>query len=199
MTDGDARPPIAACASFVDDGPSPLHDLVRRLRAGDTDALQAAVDLVAGALREGLPGLPHVRAPAIADDTDPPPRTPAFAVAAVTVPGHRAGTANVACERVLERLALTIPWLRPSPGALVRVADAAEGKRGGTRDPSGEAATLAWRAERLRSDDGPILLLDDVVRSGASIEAAITAAPAAVGSRIVPLAVFRATDPVRPG
>jgi predicted amidophosphoribosyltransferase len=52
-------------------------------------------------------------------------------------------------------------------------------------------ATLRWHAELL-PPAGDLVLLDDVVRTGATLTAAVLAAPASLGARILPLAVFRA-------
>jgi hypothetical protein len=140
----------------------------------------------------------------------------AVRVPAVAVPGHHAGTGNDACTRLITRLAAAVPWLVPAPGLLERVADAPEGRTAPDRDPAAEAETLCWHLERLptgayqapiahpgsASDASglrPILLLDDVVRSGSTLAAAIHAAPADIAARIVPVAVFRAVPPPREG
>jgi hypothetical protein len=204
---------VHACAVFASDEPEGLHALARAFRAGDPVAFDEVLGLVAGALEAGVPGL-------VAGVPGVP---------AVAVPGHRAGSGNDACSRLIVRLAALIPWLEPAPGLLERTADAPEGKTAPGRDPAAEAATLRWRPERLPAGaltdgalpgralpdaigrpgaagsigqtghTGPILLLDDVVRTGSTLAAAIHAAPPDLARRIVPVAVFQALPPAGEG
>jgi hypothetical protein len=182
MTDADHRAASAghvlACAAFPRDDDGPLHALVRSFRDGDPDAFEAVLAIVVAAL--GAPG------GVLGAEAAGP-------VAVVVVPGHLAATGNPPCERLVEALAARFPVVRPAPGVLVRVADAPMGRLGGDRDPGAEAATLVWRP-RLLPPARTVLLLDDVVRSGATLEAALRSAPPDVASRLVLGAVFRAED-----
>jgi hypothetical protein len=173
---------VHACATFPFDEPSALHDLARAFRAGDEAAFEAAVALVEEALLAGIVGL---------DVADGRPAS------AVAVPGHRAGAVNGPCERLIQRLTEDLDWVRNAPGVLERIADAPEGKAGPDRNATDEAKTLRWRADGL-APDGPVILLDDIVRSGATLQAAILAAPPDLAFRLVPVAVFRAV-PSTPG
>ena len=175
-------PEVAALATFPRGSPSRLHDLARAFHEGDP----AASDEVAALVAAYLAGHGGRRLPAAASSER---------VAAVAVPGHLAGSVNRPVERLLERLGLEVATLVAWPGALVRIAEAPEARDGdGPRDPAAEAATLRWHVDRLDGAVGGILLVDDVVRTGATFEAAMLAAPAGLRERIVPLAVFRASE-----
>jgi hypothetical protein len=170
---GDALT-VIACDHFQRDRESAGHDLVRRFRAGDAEAFETVLTLV----RDGVAR----DAATIASASDD--------VVVVPMPGHRAGDgASTVLQRLAESLAAGRPGWRAGAGTLRRVADAPEGKQGGPRDAVAEAATLRWT-------DVPsgvrLVLLDDVVRSGASLEAARLAASPEVRGRLVALAVFRA-------
>jgi hypothetical protein len=174
-------PEVVALATFPRGAPSRLHDLAHAFHAGDP----AASDEVAALVAAYLAGDGGRRLPPVAWSER---------VAAVAVPGHLAGSVNRPVERLLARLGLEVPTLVAWPGALDRIADAPEARDGGRpRDPAAEAATLRWHMDRLDGAVGGILLVDDVVRTGATFEAAMLAAPAGLRERIAPLAVFRAS------
>jgi len=162
---------VIACASFRRDGPSELHDLARALRAGDEAALNAVVAIV-------LVGLAR-EAPELLASTD-----------AVLVPmaGHLAGTVSGSAARLADRLCAEGPGWVTAPGP-ERLAEAPRAIDAGPRDPDAEAATLRWP---VLPGGGPVLLADDVVYSGASLEAAWLAAPPALRERLVALVAFRA-------
>jgi len=162
---------VIACATFRRGGPSELHDLARAMRDAEATALDAVVAVVhAGLARE---------APELAASTD-----------AILVPmaGHLAGTVSGSAQRLVGRLSADHPaWtasIRPE-----RMADAPRAVDAGPRDPAAEAATLLWRDI---PGVGPVLLVDDVVHTGASLDAAWLAAPPALRERLVALVAFRA-------
>jgi len=162
---------VIACASFRRDGPSELHDLARALRAGDEEPLDAVVAVVfAGLARE---------APELLASAD-----------AVLVPmaGHLAGTVSGPARRLVERLGATGPGWAFGPGP-ERIVDAPRAMDVGARDAAAEAASLRWPPVAGR---GPVLLIDDVVHTGASLEAAWLAAPRSLRDRLVALVAFRA-------
>jgi len=171
---GAAPLEIVACASFRRTGVSRLHAEAASFRVGDPGAFDVVLELVREALAGEVGRVLGVR------------------TVAVAVPPHIAGARNVPCERLIEALAADLPGFRPAAGALVRIADAPEARDAATRDPAAEAATLRWDEDAIPADADRILLLDDVVRSGATFEAAVLAAPPAVRSRLAALALFRA-------
>jgi hypothetical protein len=172
---------VIACATFPREGASARHDLARAFRDGDEAAFDAVLALVVAVL--GRPG--GVLGGETAQGS----------VAAVAVPGHTAGARNLPCERLVAALASRFPALRVAPGALVRVADAPAALGAAERDPAAESSTLAWRPGLVPSAATTLLLVDDVVRSGATLAAAVLAAPPSIAPRIVPVAVFRAEEP----
>lgn len=163
---------IVACAAFPRAGASPIHDLVRAFRAGDEAAFEKVLALVRAGLAREAPDV------ASADD-----------VVLAVIPGHRAGSAPGPMARLAAAIADDRPGWRVEAGLVARVADAPEGKNAPARDAGAEAATLHWGPV---PGGGPVLLLDDVVRTGASLEAARLAAPPRVRQRIVGLVAFRA-------
>ncbi|HEY4754397.1 MAG TPA: hypothetical protein VIH37_14030 [Candidatus Limnocylindrales bacterium] len=165
---------VVACGHFRRDVVSPGHDLMRRFRAGDDDAFEAVLALV----RDGLTRVGAAMA------------SPDDEVLVVPMPGHRAGDdATTALQRLAEVLVAGRPGWRAGTRCLRRVADAPEGKQGGPRDAASEAGTLRW-SDVL--DGARVLLLDDVVRTGASLEAARLAAPPDLRARLIALVAFRA-------
>jgi hypothetical protein len=164
---------VIACASFHRDGRSELHDLARALRASDETALDAVVAIaLAGLARD---------APDVAASTD-----------AMLVPmaGHLAGTVSGPAMRLTHRLCADHPGWAAASGP-ERVADAPAAIDAGPRGPAAEAATLRWPAV---TGTGAVLLVDDVVHTGASLDAAWLAAPPGLRERLVALVAFRAED-----
>ena len=162
---------VIAGAAFRRGEPSELHDLARAARSGDSAALEAmAAVLLAGVAREA------------------PDLLAAEGVTVVPMAGHLAGTASGPAEGLARGLCIARPGWLEAPGP-ERLADAPAASVAGERDPAQEAATLRWPGVRGR---GPVLLVDDVVRTGASLEAARLAAPARLRERLVAAVAFRA-------
>jgi hypothetical protein len=173
---------VVSCARFARDAPSAEHDLVRAFRSGDPGAFAAVLLLV----RETL--ATETRATEGARLVVP-------GTLVVAVPGHAARSVNGPCQTLVAALAASVPGLVPGPGVLVRVLDAPEGKAGGRRDAAAEAATLRWRGDLVPPGVRRVLLVDDVVRSGASFDAAVRALPESLAASAVALAIFRADPP----
>ena len=171
---GGATSLIHAAITFRRDVPDPGHDLLRAFRSGDP----AAAARVEAAARAALDALPDLA----------PPGT-----LAVAVPGHLVGSRNAPCAALLRAIGPSQGWTVAPAGLLTRIADAPEGKRFGPRDAAAEAATLAWDAALEPADTGRILLVDDVVASGASLRAAAAAIPGVWRERTALLAAFRST------
>ena len=164
--------------SFALDAPDPLHDLVRTARAGSPEAI---LEIVSGVRREVTALWPE-----LSDAT------------VVPVPRHVPGPAHGLVVAVCDAIADARGW-RMAADSLRRTRPAPEGKVGGTRDPETEAATLTWDG----STPGPVIVLvDDVVRSGATMNACVSAVRASGDERTL-LAValaraeiaFRGVDP----
>jgi hypothetical protein len=167
-------PETVTCIPFLRDAPGPRHDLLRAFRAGDPGAfaeVHAQVRLAVAPLAARLFGPGTI---------------------AVAVPGHRSGSVNAPCESLIRALAAEFSTLLPGPGVLMRIRDAPEAKAGERRDPAAEAATLSWEARLVPARVRRVLLVDDVVRSGATLWAARAAVPTGLASGTVALAVFHA-------
>jgi predicted amidophosphoribosyltransferase len=172
QADQAAQAEIVACITFRRDVPDPRHDLLRAFRAGDPEAAARVVAAVATTLGAR-------------------PELATAGTLAVPVPGHLAGARNDPSADLIRALAPTRGWLVAEPGTLTRVADAPEGKAFGPRDAAVEAATLAWDARLIPASAHRILLVDDVVASGATLRAAFAALPAEWRPRTSLLAAFR--------
>ncbi len=158
-------------ASFRRAGPSELHDLARGARSGDPAALEAVAAILLAALARESPDL--LVAPK---------------VVVVPMAGHLAGTVSGPSGWLASRLCLARhDWVLAAGPE--RCEDAPPASGASARDPAAEAATLRWPDVAA---DGPVVLVDDVVRSGASLEAAWLAAPANLRTRLVALVAFRA-------
>ena len=174
LVSGDPPLEVATCASFARDEVSRLHDQAAAFRTGDPAAFETALEIVRDALA-GEAG-----------------RVLGTRTVGVAIPVHLAGARNRPCERLIEALAAEVPGFVAGTGALVRVADAPEARGAATRDPAAEAATLRWDDALVPAGADRILLVDDVVRTGSTFEAAALAAPPEIRSRLAALAVFRA-------
>jgi len=161
------------CVTFRRDRPSAEHDVLRAFRAGDPDAFAWVVDRVRIALALQTGRL--VAAPTVI----------------VAVPGHRIADRNVPCATLIDALAGHEGLVPANPGVLVRIADGPEAKMMGRRDADRESRLLAWDGSRVPTGVRGILLVDDVVASGATLEAAFRAAPDRLKSITRALAVFR--------
>jgi hypothetical protein len=166
--------PIRACASFPLDAQSDLHDLARAFHGGDEAAIDAVARLVADAVRAGVVG--------------PPGEVPA---AVVVVPGHLPGSRNEPTLALARRLVAALGWPEPANGVLVRIVPAPAARSATERTAAEEAATLRWHADPLPVA-GDVVLLDDVVRTGATLTAAVLAAPPWLRGHLLPVAVFQA-------
>lgn len=161
------------CVTFRRDGPSVEHDVLRAFRAGDPDAFAWVVERVriVLAVQAGRLVVP-----------------PTMAVA---VPGHRPGDRNEPCTALIDALADRDGLVPANPGVLDRIADGPEAKVMGRRDADQESRLLAWNGSRVPIGVRGILLVDDVVASGATLEAAFRAVPDRLKSVTRALAVFR--------
>ena len=128
-----------------------IHGLIGRFRAGDPDAAQR-VWHGAESLLAREPGLRS------------------SLIAAVAVPGH-AGSAGGSVAALVARLAVAGGWFVPGADSLVRLVPVPEAKRRATRDPEAELASLRWRGGDLPGVVTTVILVDDVLASGATLQA----------------------------
>jgi len=133
-----------------------VHDLVRRFKAGDAAAL-VEVAARARAAVEASGDLAARR------------------LFVVPVPGHLPGPDESPGLALAIELARVFPWVVPDPLPLRRIAPMPPAKDGGARDPGHEEATLAWDDAGLRPAGWTVLLLDDVIASGRTLEACLAA------------------------
>lgn len=159
MTDGRAVPPSPATrvllGTFAADHVDPLHLLIRAARAGDRVAVSEVIDRVRGAAWTAWPEIESA--------------------VLVAVPGHRAGPPNRLNLEVASELALIRHW-NHAPGTLRRTRRAPEAKAGGPRDAMADATTMEWVSAR---EDEAIILVDDVVRTGLTLQSCATSIRAA--------------------
>ena len=128
-----------------------LHGLVRRFRDGDPDAATVALRAVMDLLGR-----------------EPEPRSPQ--IAAIAVPAHD-GQAGGALAGLLARVAADAGWHVPGPDVLVRSTAVLEAKRRPPRDPAAELASLRWYGDAVPANVTTVLLVDDVLASGATLNA----------------------------
>ena len=132
----------------------PVHLLIRRFRAGDPGAADAVVEAGRISIRRdaALRG-PHL--------------------AAVVVPGHD-GALHPGLLALVTALAPAEGWT-VAADVLTRRTPVTEAKRRPPRDPGVEAASLDARPNALPASIETILLVDDVLASGATLEACVAA------------------------
>jgi hypothetical protein len=151
-----------------------LHDLVRAAHGGSPEAVSAVIECVRPAARSVWP---HI--------------TEAFVV---PVPGHLPGPVHPLLQAVSAEIATARGWHQSD--VLRRRSPGPEAKAGGDRDPEAEATTLEVRRP---TSPAAIVLVDDVVRTGASLRACVGAIRATGDGRVVVAVVLAAATGEAPG
>lgn len=160
--------------SFAIGAADELHDLVRAAHGGNPEAVSAVVERVRPAARVVWPHVPQALV--------------------VPVPGHLPGPVHPLLQAVAAEIATVRGWHQAN--VLRRRSPGPEAKAGGDRDPEAEAATLEVR---LPTSRGAIVLVDDVVRTGASLRACAGAIRATGDDRVVVAVVLAAAKGAGPG
>ena len=165
-------PTAVLLGSFVLGTTDHLHELIRAARGGTPAAMRKITE----AIRRTSGGV----WPEITD------------AVVVPVPRHVPGPAHRLVMATCAEVGRTRRW-PVATDALLRTRSASEGKAGGARDPEAEANTLTWIASTPGS---VIVLVDDVLRSGATIQACAMAVRASGDQRtLLALALARAETP----
>ena len=129
----------------------PVHLRIRRFRSCDEEAVRA----VTGATIRVIQAHPGLRGPS---------------VGAVVVPGHD-GVVGTALVRLAAVSAAAADWTRLPGDVLVRTIPVVEAKRRGPRVPMAESASLCTTLSKVPKGVQTILLIDDVIASGGTLEA----------------------------
>ena len=154
-------PTAVLLGSFGLNGPDRLHDLIRTARAGR----RGAIEEILGGVRRAITTMwPEI-----------------VGATLVPVPRHVPGPAHALIMATCEEIARARGW-HVAGDALRRTRPASEGKAGGPRDAESEATTLAWSGSVPGT---AIILVDDVVRSGATMQACARAVRASGDQRRV--------------
>jgi hypothetical protein len=157
--------------SFALDTPDRLHDLIRMARAGSPEAVAEVVRGVQDAITAVWPEI--------------------TAATVVPVPRHVPGPAHELVVTTCQAIVNARGWSLDSD-ALRRTIPSPEAKAGGRRDPETEAATLTWDRATLGR---VIVLVDDVIRTGATIQSCVRVVRATGDERLVlAIALARARD-----
>jgi hypothetical protein len=153
-----------------------LHALIQAARRGNPRAVETVLAAVAAAVPEAWPDL--------------------GTALVYAVPGHLPGGSNPLVEAAAATIAAGRGW-RLDPAALTRSRPSPEGKLGGERVPTSESSTLSVIASGSARADRrePIVLVDDVVRSGASLLACAEAVQRSSDARLIVAIVIGRADP----
>jgi predicted amidophosphoribosyltransferase len=162
--------PVVLLGEFRVHGHDPLHALMRAARTGEAAAVAEVLDQVR---RQAAAVLPAISGGVV-----------------VPVPSHLPDTVNPMLDEAAAVLAATQGWTF-ADGALVRRHPAPEAKVGPARSEASEVASLEWTPPPGQA----IVLLDDVVRSGATFRVCAAAIQASGDARpIAAVALARAID-----
>jgi hypothetical protein len=151
-----------------------LHDLVRAAHEGKPEAVSTVLERVRRAARLVWPHIPEALV--------------------VPVPGHMPGPVHPLLRAISAEIATVRGW--DQADVLRRRRPGPEAKAGGDRDPEAEATTLEVRRP---TSPAAIVLVDDVVRTGASLRACVGAIRAGGDGRVVVAVVLAAARGVGPG
>lgn len=137
------------------DDADPVHHLVRRFRAGDPEAVARVLA-------------------AATEATAARPRLHGVSCAGVVVPGHDGGFGE-SLVRLVRHLGATHGWSASRTHVLERDASIEAAKLKRARDPEGEAAGIRLRRDAVPASVRTVVLIDDVLASGGTLRACVSA------------------------